>query len=168
MLLTSEPQNSSSCDDLSVLAGTPAETDRFGALLAGFLEPGDAVMLSGPMGAGKSHLARAVIRALLDDPDAVVPSPTYTIANVYDAGEREIWHADLYRLAGADELAEIGLEDAARRAVLLVEWPERWPDRPARRLDVTLDVRQAEQRLIRIAPLGDGWKKLSAAVRALA
>ncbi len=103
-----------------------AATDAFGAALGGALRAGDAVLLSGPLGAGKSALARAAIRRLLDDPRAEVPSPSYTLVNVYDAPAGPVWHVDLYRLSGGgDEMAELGLEAAMGRAVLFVEWPDR-------------------------------------------
>ncbi len=101
-----------------------AATARLGALLAAHLGAGDALLLSGPLGAGKSALARAVLRAWLGDPAREVPSPSYTLVNTHAAGAREAWHADLYRLSGPEEAAELGLEDRGP-ALLLVEWPDR-------------------------------------------
>ena len=109
------------------LDGAPA-TDRLGARLAARVRAGDALLLSGPVGAGKSALARAVIRAAqaaVGAPPEEVPSPTYTLVQTYAAGALAIWHADLYRLGDPDELAELGLEDALGRALCLVEWPDR-------------------------------------------
>ncbi|SNX70839.1 tRNA threonylcarbamoyladenosine biosynthesis protein TsaE [Cereibacter ovatus] len=104
----------------------PSETDtaRLGAMLAGLLRPGDTLLLHGPIGAGKTHLARALIRASLGH-DEDVPSPTFTLVQTYEAPGHEIWHADLYRLSHPDEVTELGLEAAFATAVCLVEWPDR-------------------------------------------
>ena len=148
---------------LSLHAATAEATDALGRALAPALAPGDVVALSGPLGAGKSHLARAVIRARLGDPEAEVPSPTYTLVNVYAAGEAEIWHADLYRV-DAEEVAEIGLADALAHGILLVEWPDRWPDLPDRRLDVALAPAGAG-RDVTITARGAGWEAALGALR---
>ncbi|NOX73402.1 MAG: tRNA (adenosine(37)-N6)-threonylcarbamoyltransferase complex ATPase subunit type 1 TsaE [Alphaproteobacteria bacterium] len=91
---------------------------------------GDVVLLSGPIGAGKSCFARALILGLLADVDRVedVPSPTFTLVQTYRAGDLEIWHSDLYRLSSTDEVAELGLFDAFDTALCLVEWPDRLGD----------------------------------------
>lgn len=104
----------------------PEDTDRLGVRLAGALPRGTLLRLSGPLGAGKSALARSLIRARMGDPELAVPSPTFTLVNVFEtpAGE-EIWHADLYRLADPEETRELGLEDAIGRALVIVEWPDR-------------------------------------------
>lgn len=138
-------------------APTPDATDAIGRALAPVLAAGDVVALHGPMGAGKSHLARAVIRARLGDPQAEVPSPTYTLVNVYAAPDAEIWHADLYRV-DAEEVAEIGLADALGHAIVLVEWPDRWAGLPERRLDVALSG-AGEGRDIAVTPRGRGWDR---------
>ncbi|PPB82697.1 tRNA threonylcarbamoyladenosine biosynthesis protein TsaE [Albidovulum inexpectatum] len=98
--------------------------------IAPHLRAGDTILLSGPIGAGKSHFCRSLIQARLAELGRVedVPSPTYTIVQVYDAGEVEIWHADLYRLTGPDEIVELGLEEAFEAAICLVEWPDRLED----------------------------------------
>lgn len=147
---------------LTLHAATPDRTDALGRALAPALAPGDVVALHGALGAGKSHLARAVIRARLGEPEAEVPSPTYTLVNVYAAPGAEVWHADLYRV-DPEEIAEIGLGDALDHAILLVEWPDRWPGLPARRLDLALSAVD-EGRDIAMTPHGAGW---SAAVQAL-
>ena len=143
-------------------APTPEATDALGRVLAPALAAGDVVALHGPMGAGKSHLARAVIRARLGDRHAEVPSPTYTLVNVYAAPDGEIWHADLYRIS-PDEVAEIGLTDALGHAILLVEWPDRWTGLPARRLEIVL-APAGNGRKILVRPHGTGW---AAALHAL-
>jgi tRNA threonylcarbamoyladenosine biosynthesis protein TsaE len=142
---------------LALCAATPGETDMIGRALAAVLMPGDVVGLHGPLGAGKSHLARAVIRARLDDPDAEVPSPSYTLINIYAVGDAEIWHADLYRI-DPQEIAELGLTEAPREAILLVEWAERWPGLPARRLDLALDFAGENSRSLAVTPHGPGWE----------
>ncbi len=98
-------------------------TTRLGEWLAGHMQGGETLLLAGPIGAGKSHLARALIRARLGRMEDV-PSPTFTLVQVYDA-DVEIWHADLYRLTHPDEVLELGLDEAFERAICLVEWPDR-------------------------------------------
>ena len=102
-----------------------AETDLIAGRLAAELRAGDLVTLDGDLGAGKTTFARAIIRTLLDDPEAEVPSPTYTLLQSYEGKRFNIVHADLYRIADPAELAELGWEDAAENALVLVEWAER-------------------------------------------
>jgi tRNA threonylcarbamoyladenosine biosynthesis protein TsaE len=104
---------------------TEADTAALAARLAPQLGPGDAVLLSGPVGAGKSAFARALIRAWLGDPKAEVPSPTFTLVQTYGEQSHTLWHADLYRLSHPDDVAELGLLAALEDAVCLVEWPDR-------------------------------------------
>lgn len=109
-----------------------AATDAFAARLAPLLGPGDTLLLSGALGAGKTHLARALIRSRLVSPDELVPSPSFTLVQTYDTPNGvEIWHADLYRLADGAEVSELGLEEALSDAICLIEWPDRlgraWP-----------------------------------------
>lgn len=101
----------------------PEATAALGRALAPRLRAGDAVLLEGGLGAGKTHLARALIQALLPVPEDV-PSPSFTLVQTYGTPEFEIWHADLYRLSGGADLAELGLE-AADAALCLIEWPDR-------------------------------------------
>lgn len=149
----------------SLHAPDPGATDALGDALAMSLGPGDLVALRGTLGAGKSQLARAIIRARLRDPEAEVASPTYTLVNIYGAMDGEIWHADLYRIDG-EEIAEIGLADALDHALLLVEWPERWPDLPERRLDIEL-VPAGDGRDIRVKAHGGRWEAALSALRAI-
>ena len=102
-----------------------AETARAASRLAGELRAGDLVTLGGDLGVGKTTFARALIRALLDDPEAEVPSPTYTLLQSYEGPRFSIVHADLYRIIDPAELAELGWEDAAENALVLVEWAEK-------------------------------------------
>lgn len=117
----------------SVETLSPAETGALAARLAGAARPGDILLLSGDLGAGKTAFARAFIQTLLakDGRMEDVPSPTYTLVQTYVTEAAEIWHADLYRLGDPSELVELGLLDAGPEALLLVEWPElageAWP-----------------------------------------
>ena len=99
-------------------------TIAFGQELASMLVPGDIVSLEGELGAGKSALARATIRALSGDPELEVPSPTFALVQPYDTPRGPVLHADLYRLGDAAEADELGLLDNAN-AFVLVEWAER-------------------------------------------
>ncbi|MDT8857576.1 tRNA (adenosine(37)-N6)-threonylcarbamoyltransferase complex ATPase subunit type 1 TsaE [Paracoccaceae bacterium Fryx2] len=109
---------------LSLFLPSDEATSRLGRWLAHALQPGDTLLLSGAIGAGKTHLARALIRERLGHAEDV-PSPTFTLVQTYDAGGVEIWHADLYRLSHPDQVVELGLEAAFDTAVCLIEWPER-------------------------------------------
>lgn len=92
--------------------------------LAPFLAAGDVVLLTGDVGAGKTHFARALIQSLLAHHEDV-PSPTFTLVQTYDTPEGEVWHADLYRLTSVQEIEELGLTEAFETAICLVEWPDR-------------------------------------------
>ena len=126
--------------------------------IAAALEPGDLVTLSGDLGAGKTTFARAMIRTLADDPDIPVPSPTFTLIQTYDLPRFPVVHADLYRLEGPGELAELGFDDLPKDAVVLLEWPDRAAGfLPPNRLDVafTLDAKAGpEARNVRITGYG--------------
>jgi tRNA threonylcarbamoyladenosine biosynthesis protein TsaE len=120
-------------------------TARLGAQIAGLLRLGEAVCLYGPLGAGKSTLARALIRALTR-PDEDVPSPTFTLVQIYDGPEFPLAHFDLYRLTSAAEAYEIGLEEALETGAAVIEWPERLGgDLPPARLDVELAIPAATE-----------------------
>ena len=101
-----------------------AATARLAATLAPQLRPGDALLLEGPLGAGKTSFARALIRALADA-GTEVPSPTFNLVLTYDTPAGTLWHFDLYRVADPRELDELGLEDALADGISLIEWPDR-------------------------------------------
>ena len=142
-------------------------TARLGAALAGHVRPGDTILLEGPIGAGKSHLARALILALLarDGRREDVPSPSYTLVQSYDSSAGRIVHADLYRLSDPDEIVELGLDAAFEEAICLVEWPERLgTDAPPDALRLSL-APSGEGREARLAS-GPGWQDRLAALLA--
>ena len=104
-----------------------AATATLGARLAAQLQPGALVLLSGGLGAGKTTLARSIVRALVDDPALEVPSPSFALVQPYEAKGTPLLHADLYRLRSEREIDELGLFERAD-AIVLVEWPERAPE----------------------------------------
>jgi tRNA threonylcarbamoyladenosine biosynthesis protein TsaE len=114
-----------------------AATGRLAAVIAAIAEPGDVIALKGELGVGKTTFARAFVRArgIRDE----VPSPTFSLVQVYEAGSATIWHFDLYRLRSPEEAWELGIEDAFGDGISLIEWPERLgPLLPDRRLEITL------------------------------
>lgn len=123
---------------LTVLLPSADDTAQFAQHLAQRLRPGDCILLDGPIGAGKTHFARAAIQSVLDQPEDV-PSPTFTLVQTYPGRHGEIWHCDLYRLGSAAEIDELGLLDAFDMAICLIEWPDRLgPLTPAHALHLTL------------------------------
>jgi tRNA threonylcarbamoyladenosine biosynthesis protein TsaE len=133
-----------------------AATAQLGAAIAAKLKPGEAVCLSGPLGAGKSTLARALIRALTT-PTEEVPSPTFTLVQFYEGPRLKVAHFDLYRVSNPDEAYEIGLDEALDDGAAIIEWPERLQGRlPADRLDVEIGLLEAG-RSVRLIPYG-AWE----------
>ena len=133
-----------------------AATARLGAVIAERLRAGEAVCLSGPLGAGKSTLARALVRALTTAGEEV-PSPTFTLVQFYEGPRLRIAHFDLYRLSNPDEAYEIGLDEALDDGAAVIEWPERLEGRlPPDRLDIEIGL-IAEGRSVRLAPQG-AWR----------
>lgn len=102
-----------------------AETRRLANDLALVLRPGDAVCLSGDLGAGKSTFTRALLRAFAGDPDLEVPSPTFTLVQTYAFERFDLSHFDLYRLEEPEEIEELGLDDLLETGAALIEWPEK-------------------------------------------
>ena len=110
-----------------ITLSSPAETEALARRMGPVLAPGDVLLLSGGIGAGKTHFARALIQSLQDIPEDV-PSPTFTLVQTYDTRAGELWHSDLYRLSHPDEVIELGLAEAFETAISLVEWPDRLGD----------------------------------------
>ena len=124
--------------------------------MAAGLRVGDVICLWGPLGAGKTTLARGLIRALTT-PDEEIPSPTFTLVQTYEGARLALAHFDLYRLNRSDEVDELGLEDAIDQGAAVIEWPERLGDRlPRDRLDIVLSI-EGEGRGVRLQPHG-AWE----------
>ncbi|HEY8595286.1 MAG TPA: tRNA (adenosine(37)-N6)-threonylcarbamoyltransferase complex ATPase subunit type 1 TsaE [Devosiaceae bacterium] len=139
---------------LELLARDEADTRRIGERLAASLQPGDILLLSGPLGAGKTALARAVVRALSGDDALEVPSPSFSLVQPYETPMGAVLHADLYRLALEDEIEELGLFDDPS-AIVMVEWPERAPMLgELASLGVDIALPPGGGRIVRIACLG--------------
>lgn len=118
-----------------MLTRSPAETEAAGAALAGRLGAGTVVLLSGPLGAGKTAFARGLATGLGCDTDGV-SSPTFTIIQFYP-GPTPLQHVDLYRLS-PPEVDDLGLEELLEESVMAVEWPERWTRAPAEAIHVDI------------------------------
>ncbi len=134
--------------DIRLTLETAEDTTALARVLAPLLTAGDVILLHGPIGAGKTHFCRALIheRLAMIGRSEDVPSPTFTLVQVYELGDVDIWHADLYRLSHAEEVVELGMEEAFETAICLVEWPDRLGNlRPAGVLDLTLEPDAAGQ-----------------------
>lgn len=116
-----------SAQSLTFTSDSPDQTQQLAQSIARVLNPGDVLLLDGPVGAGKTHFARALIQSLLQTPEDV-PSPTYTLVQSYHGRRGEIWHADLYRISDLAEIEELGLLQAFNDAICLIEWPDRLDD----------------------------------------
>ena len=112
---------------LSLTLASLDDTAKLAERFASLLEAGDVLLLEGDIGMGKSFFARTLIQSTQDDPEDV-PSPTFTIVQTYDSRLGEIWHTDLYRLGGPDDVIELGLLEAFDTAICLVEWPDKLQD----------------------------------------
>ena len=139
---------------ITLILPDEAATGALAARAARLARPGDAILLDGPLGAGKSAFARAFLRAATGDAGLEVPSPTFTLVQSYDLPETQAHHMDLYRLDGPDALPELGW-DEAREGIVLVEWPDRLgPFTPGDALRITLAPAEAPE--ARTATLA-GW-----------
>ena len=141
--------------------------------LAGRLGPGDVVFLIGDLGTGKTAFARGVIKALPPaagaasgpgEDDEEVPSPSFTLVQIYERRPAPVWHVDLYRVERPEEVEELGLEEAAGQAITLIEWPDRLGRRvPADRLEVRLSYGEAPaERTLVLAGYGVWRRRLAA------
>ena len=141
-----------------IALGDEAATIALARWLARFLVTGDFVALSGDLGAGKTALARAYLRALTGDESLEAPSPTFTLIQTYDGPDFPVVHADFYRLRGASELVQLGWDETLEGAVALVEWPQRAASAlPPDRLEIELrfePTRGPEARLATLRGLG--------------
>ena len=132
-----------------------AATEALAVRLAGVARAGDCVLLEGPLGAGKTAFARAFLRAAADDPTMEVPSPSFTLVQIYDTKIGPVFHYDLWRLNGSDSLAELDWDDALD-GVVLVEWPDRLGRlRPEDALTIVLRLGAGEAREATLV----GWEK---------
>jgi tRNA threonylcarbamoyladenosine biosynthesis protein TsaE len=148
----------------------PAATAALAGRLAGLVRPGDVIALRGDLGTGKTSFARAFINALPRTGVAgetteaeEVPSPTFTLVQVYRRRPADVWHFDLFRLERPGEAWELGVEDAFAEAISLIEWPERLgPLLPAVRLDLTLHfAARPEARRAELTGRGDWAGRLA-------
>ncbi len=139
---------------LSVPLPDEAATAALARRLAPTLVPGDVLALRGDLGAGKTAFARALVRALVGDDEAEVPSPTFTLVQTYDSGAGPVWHFDLYRLSGPDEVQELGWDEVGQ-GIALVEWPDRLgPLLPRDRLELTMSFDGSDARRADLAGFG--------------
>lgn len=146
---------------------SPTDTARLAARLAPHLVAGDVIALAGDLGAGKTSFARGLLGALGHMGE--VPSPTFTLVQVYDDLPTPVWHVDLYRLAIADDLVELGLAEAMAGAIVLIEWADRAARLlPADRLELRLDFADDERaRLATLTGSGRWAGRLEAIADAL-
>ena len=136
-----------------------AATARLGEDLAMALRPGDVLALSGDLGAGKTALARALIRVNAGDPDLEVPSPTFTLVQTYE-GRVPVAHFDLYRLGSPSELDELDLDEALADGAAVIEWPDRAGDRlPATAVSVALS-HEGDGRRAMISGAGQAFERV--------
>ena len=121
-------------------------TETLAARLAERARPGDAILLEGPLGAGKTTFARAFVRAAAGNPGLEVPSPSFTLVQEYDTPIGPIFHYDLWRIERSDSLTELDWDDA-RNGIVLVEWPDRLgAHRPDGALSIRFNLGRGETR----------------------
>lgn len=159
MLLPTAPSSprTIATDEATLQLPGPGATRALGARLAGVLRRGDLIGLEGDLGAGKSELARAIIRARAAA-EIEVPSPTFTLVQAYDLPGLRLTHVDLYRVGDPAEVVELGLDEALDQGALLVEWPERAGALlPADRLTVRLLLGSTAEARAAVLRAGPSW-----------
>lgn len=132
-------------------------TGELGRRIAAVLRPGDLLLLEGDLGAGKTALARAIIRSLMTDPDLDVPSPSFALVQPYEANGVSVLHTDLYRIRDPREVDELGLFDRPE-TIVLCEWPEQADEEFTRRATGTVVLSIPASGVGRLAEVtfGDG------------
>ena len=135
-------------------------TEEFGKVLGKIVEPGDVITLQGPLGAGKTALTQAIARGLGVDPHIYITSPTFSLLHEYQ-GRTPLYHMDLYRLTGEDEIESLGFQEYfSGNGVTVIEWPERLGVlMPTERLHVELVISGESCRIANLTGYGDVWQK---------
>ncbi|MCQ2966345.1 MAG: tRNA (adenosine(37)-N6)-threonylcarbamoyltransferase complex ATPase subunit type 1 TsaE [Alphaproteobacteria bacterium] len=134
------------------------QIEQLAGEIANIAHPGDVILLYGTLGMGKTVFSRAFIRSLTT-PTEEVPSPTFTLVQLYDTDKGTIWHFDLYRLQSPEEVFEIGLEEALIDGISLVEWPDKASRMfPKNKLEIHIENgTDANTRQIKLIPIGTDW-----------
>ena len=141
-----------------VISNGPLEAKKLATLFKANLQKGDVVLLKGEIGAGKSHFARSLIQSAMYIKEEV-PSPTFTLVQVYDTTIGSIWHADLYRLNDYSDVIELGLIDAFGEEIVLLEWPERLGYlEPKDSLTIEIIILERDRREIIFSTTSSEWK----------
>ena len=141
-----------------VISNGLLETKKLATLFKANLQKGDVVLLKGDIGAGKSHFARSLIQSAMHIKEEV-PSPTFTLVQVYDTTIGSIWHADLYRLNDYSDVIELGLIDAFGEEIVLLEWPERLSYlEPKDSLTIEIIILEGDRREIIFSTTSNEWK----------
>jgi tRNA threonylcarbamoyladenosine biosynthesis protein TsaE len=153
--------------EIALTLPDPVATERLAAIIGKQARPGDAILLSGDLGAGKTHFARAFINALTALPEEV-PSPTFTLVQTYDALTQgipvKIWHFDLYRLKSPEETLELGIDEVFTEGIALIEWPDRLgPFKPRESLELRLAITGEGARHATLLPT-PAWDDRAAAI----
>ncbi len=143
----------------TLVSSCETDTVDLGATLGAYLRQGDILTLEGTLGMGKTALARGLIRRLCGY-ETVVPSPTFTLVQIYDGPDFPIWHCDLFRIETSDDAIEIGFDEAFTDAATLIEWPERLGSMlPERRLRIRfLSEKNDGSRMVTLEGDAD-WKQ---------
>lgn len=142
---------------MNVTSDNEQQTAQTAADLAHTIKSGDIILLRGNLGMGKSTFARSLIRTLTGTPDLEVPSPTFTLIQTYETHIGTLWHFDFYRLKEAEEIYELGWEDALNGGIILAEWPERLGALlPSSYLDIAFSSidNKPDSRMIQIKKVG--------------